>query len=393
MKRLMLFLLCIFQLIASAQEFSEKKTADPDIINILNKIESDSLKSYMLKLQDFGTRHTLNPNRKEVANWIKSKFESFGYTDVILDSFLYIHYMDTSLKAMQYNVVASFSGGHLPAQYLILGSHHDCTSSPISSAPGADDNASGVAGTLEIARVIRENYSPGYTIRFITFAAEEIGLLGSESYADSAFKENLDIKLMVNLDMIGNQSGINNWEVTIYDLPNPQWVIDLAHDVADDYTSLSYYDDYLGAFSDQQPFCDRGYTAIMLSESEFSPFYHSIHDSVSHINIEYCRENVKLACGILLSKDAESIGIVENIDELNFSVFPNPSTGVFQITYNGKSNVIIEVIDVMGKEIIRFDNINFQGNKVLDMKEFSKGIYFVRLINNDIFTTQKIIIQ
>lgn len=391
-KRIIFLAFFILPLISSSQNIISKKSADPDIVNVLNKIESDSINSYMLKLQSFGTRHALNANRKDIALWIKSKFESFGYLDVVLDSFLYVHYIDTNLKAMQYNVVASYDGNHSPDQFLLLGAHHDCTSSPVNNAPGADDNASGAAGTLEIARVIMQNYTPGYSFKFITFAAEEIGLRGSKSYSDSALKNNMDIELMINLDMIANESSMSGWETTLYDLPNPSWIIDMAHNVADDYTTLSYFDDNLGPFSDQQSFCDNGYTAIMLFESEFSPFYHSVHDSVSHVNIDYCKENLKLACGILMTKDKEAAAITENTELCDLSVYPNPSNGIFNIKYHGPDKVKFEVFNVFGNRILEI-NENKIKNRMIDLRSFSKGIYFVRMINNDIFTTQKIVIQ
>ena len=74
--------------------------------------------------------------------------------------------------------------------------------------PGANDNASGVAAALELARVMRKNnFSPRNTIEFIAFGAEELGLYGSKAYAAQANGSSKKIKMMLNNDMIAYEPG------------------------------------------------------------------------------------------------------------------------------------------------------------------------------------------
>jgi hypothetical protein len=96
------------------------------------------------------------------------------------------------------NVVARRIGAADPGSALVLGAHYDT----VSFTPGADDNASGVAAVLELARVFA-SASLGSTLEFVFFADEELGLLGSRSYASAAAAAERDLLGAISLDMIG----------------------------------------------------------------------------------------------------------------------------------------------------------------------------------------------
>ena len=145
--------------------------SDSLINNITSLVNIDSVQFYIQNLQNFQTRFLLADTRDIVAQWIKNQFIQMGFSDVIIDSFQY-------QGTWQKNVIATLQGVYEPQIYNIVGGHHDSYSSgdPMVFAPGADDNASGTAAVLEIARVIKAtNYQPESTIKFITFAAEEYG--------------------------------------------------------------------------------------------------------------------------------------------------------------------------------------------------------------------------
>ena len=173
---------------------------DPQITDIVSAVNADSVKFFIQSLQDFQTRFLFANTRDAVAEWIRFQFIRFGFTDVVIDSFLY---QDTWQK----NVVATITGNSEPEKVFVYGGHHDSYSSgnPNSYAPGADDNASGTAAVLEMARVIKlSSYQPDATIKFITFGAEEYGLWGSRNYADYARNQEMEIRLMINHDMISH---------------------------------------------------------------------------------------------------------------------------------------------------------------------------------------------
>ncbi len=146
---------------------------DPIIQSILSDINPDSIGSVMQSLQDFGTRYALANNHRNVAVWIQNKYLSYGLSSVTLDSFY------TSVTGWQYNVVATMTGTAHPDTVYIVGGHYDSYAggTNYSNAPGADDNASGTAAAMEIARVLQtRGYQPRCTVKFMAFAAEELGL-------------------------------------------------------------------------------------------------------------------------------------------------------------------------------------------------------------------------
>ena len=138
-----------------------------------------------------GTRFALADNHRDVAMAILRRFQNMGYSDSRLDSFLLdMMYENIRYQQWQYNVIATLQGTTYPDSVCIVGAHYDDnlrTGDPFLIDPGANDNASGVAAALELARVMRKNnFSPANTIEFIAFGAEELGLYGSKAYAARA---------------------------------------------------------------------------------------------------------------------------------------------------------------------------------------------------------------
>jgi len=108
-----------------------------------------------------------------------------------------------------HNVIATQLGSVYPDSYYVVGAHYDSYAFG-TPAPGADDDASGVAGLLEIARVL-SLYETEYTIKYIAFDIEEWGMCGSYAYVDEHLTD--DIRGMVQLDMIARDGGWYGCEV------------------------------------------------------------------------------------------------------------------------------------------------------------------------------------
>ncbi|MDD4603656.1 MAG: M20/M25/M40 family metallo-hydrolase [Bacteroidales bacterium] len=173
----------------------------PLITNMVAAVNVDTLHKTLQQLQNWGSRFMLNENRKEIATWLMNKFLSYGYTDVKLDSFYNIVnwnniYIDST---WQYNVVCTLHGSSASDEIYVIGGHYDSYSDPdpYIDAPGVDNNGSGTAATLEIARVMANlNFHPEATIRFVLFAAEELGMFGSQYDAQKARLEGNDIRFL-----------------------------------------------------------------------------------------------------------------------------------------------------------------------------------------------------
>lgn len=302
---------------------------DTTISNIVANINADSAAYFIQSLQDFQTRFLFANTRDSVASWIKSQFLRFGFTDVKLDSFQY-------QGTWQKNVVATLTGTVLPENYYVFGGHHDSYSSgdPYTFAPGADDNASGTAAILEVARVIMQSgYQPRSTIKFITFAAEEYGLWGSKHYAQYALDQGINIRLMINHDMISHTSrplSVSNVDINYY-TGSDGWS-NLAYEMVNNYSVLTpYYGSSNSSGSDSYSFWQRGYKAVYFEERDFSPFYHSPQDIITNYSMPYCAEVIKSSGALLLTAvkmpaEIKNYYLYDTGNGTSLSLFWSPNT-------------------------------------------------------------------
>lgn len=342
---------------AASQAINRDQSTDSTIVSALGHIRSDSLLSYVQALQDFGTRFMISPNRKEIAGWISDKFLSFGLTEVRLDSFpCYTHvnappYFVYDTTTWQYNVEAKITGAFYPSCELVMMAHYDdCVneSDPMVAAPGADDNASGVAALLECARVIMETgYQPGKTYIFLATAAEEFMLVsesGAMHYAEEAANEGRDLSMVINNDMISWNDG--SWSIRLINDPNSPFTTDLAVHVIETYTTLDWTFSSIGTFADLSYFLDEGYEGVYFMESVlngFTPYYHTMNDLAVNIDTAYLTEMTRLDLGCFLLSDLlQTEAVLEDISR----VPENNCTGLLSpvvTIYNNGSDTLTSI--------------------------------------------------
>ncbi|MDH3251529.1 MAG: M20/M25/M40 family metallo-hydrolase [Ignavibacteria bacterium] len=266
---------------------------------IISQVSDSMVTAFIQGLQDFGTRYWANVNRDSVARWVRSRYIEAGLTDVSPDSFLFS-------SQWQQNVVATIPGTVNPDAEIIVGGHHDSYSYNVSLAPGADDNASGTAAALEMARVLKlVDYQPRVTLRFMGFAAEEAGLRGSASYAQRARSLNRDIRAMMNYDMIGSRNQAQaDRDVLVVWYTGAEAFADLHAATAQLYTTLSpvMTTAHRGS-SDSYSFWQQGYNSVFCIERDFSPYYHSPSDLLQYLDIPYASEIIKAGLAMLLTLD------------------------------------------------------------------------------------------
>ncbi|MCB5262191.1 MAG: M20/M25/M40 family metallo-hydrolase [Candidatus Cloacimonetes bacterium] len=267
-----------------------------EIGQLVNQVSADSILFFIQSLEDMGTRYALADNRLAVATWIKDSFARFGISNAHLQEFEW--------NGSQYNVVAEITGTQYPDQYIVIGGHHDSITytTPYVLAPGADDNASGATAALEIARVLKAaNYQPKCSIRFVTFAAEEFGLHGSNYNAYQAQNAGLNIRLMINHDMIANKNpGTSTVRLMPYD---GSWE-ESAHaaSMTAQYSDLTaIYGSANSGSSDSFSYWSRGFPTIYFFETDFSPVYHSDQDLVINLDPAYCAQVIKASLATAVS--------------------------------------------------------------------------------------------
>ena len=229
-----------------------------------------------------------------------------------------------------YNVVGELEGSDPEAGYYIICAHYDAIGTRSTGgwdwrrdpAPGADDNATGVALVLESARVLSTKQFP-WSIRFIAWSGEELGLWGSQHYADLARSEEDRILGVLNFDMIG----FNDLSERLELVGNPasEWLVELLRATNERYDiglQVDVLKDRNAGLSDHAPFWARGYDAILGIENylptdpstvgviagdyRLNSQYHSVVDLPDSVNWELVTQVTRLTIASLAQFGAEN---------------------------------------------------------------------------------------
>ncbi len=198
-------------------------TDQQQLHEIVSKVSAQNIEKDIRKLVSFGTRHTLSETESDTRGigaarrWIKQEFEKIsdqcgGCLEVSFQSRIISGESRIPNATEVVSVIAIQRGLHDPNRYVVMSGDIDSRVTDVmnatSDSPGANDNASGVAGTLEAARVLSK-YSFSGSIVYAALAGEEQGLFGGKIMAETAQKEGWRIKAVLNNDMIGNIEGVN----------------------------------------------------------------------------------------------------------------------------------------------------------------------------------------
>lgn len=164
-------------------------------------------------------------------------------------------------------------------EIIVIGSHHDS----VPEAPGANDNASGTAMTLELARILKD-IPTDTEIRFIAFGAEEVGLIGSTHYIDKLPKDEISrIVANFNLDMVGSKDAGELIMQTVDEKPN--LVTELAQAASRQLNGKATpYNQ--GDSSDHASFAKVGIPAALFIHNPAEPWYHTKDDNIDKISKE-----------------------------------------------------------------------------------------------------------
>ncbi|MBZ0284427.1 MAG: M20/M25/M40 family metallo-hydrolase [Anaerolineae bacterium] len=200
------------------QPVSVAPAVSSDLQNLLNQIDPDRLFIHISTLAGFGTRHVNSPTNLAdqglgaAYNYVSRQFQEIQQTSngdftVLANDFRLTW---NGLDTIQNNVVGILGGKGVDGGIIVIGAHYDSISmDPLDAsypAPGANDNASGVAALIEIARLMSTRPHRA-TVIFVAFAAEEVGRQGSRAFIQFLQKNNIRVDAMLNMDIIGSQTG------------------------------------------------------------------------------------------------------------------------------------------------------------------------------------------
>lgn len=290
---------------------------------IATATSAERIEKDIRKLVSFNTRHTLSDTTSKTEGigaaraWIKAEFERISAS---CNQCLEVYYQTGIISGEKriptetevINVIAVQRGKTDPNRYLVMSGDIDSRASDVmdarSSAPGANDNASGIAGTLEAARVLSQHQFNG-SIVYAALSGEEQGLFGGKIMAQQAQYDGWRIKAVLNNDMIGNIEGINgvinNTTARVFaegtrvtetaqearlrrftggEVDSPSRNLARYIDkIADDYfatldTMVIYRLDRFRRGGHHRPFNDLGYPAVRIMET--NEHYHRQHQDI-----------------------------------------------------------------------------------------------------------------
>ena len=195
-----------------------------------------------------------------------------------------------------YNVIATLTGTVRPDDLFIVGAHYDSTSQSASTAaPGAEDNASGCAGVLEMARVFTAN-PPEATVLFICYAGEEQGLHGSVDHATKLVNAGLNdnVQTVLTMDMIG-YTGDADLDCLLETSSQYSALAD-AYAAAAVATDLRIVISFNPFGSDHVPYLNRNIPALLTIENDWDsyPCYHNTCDTIGNVDLAMGREVLEM---------------------------------------------------------------------------------------------------
>jgi leucyl aminopeptidase len=235
------------------------------------------LRNVILKMSSFHNRYYNAQTGVDSQAWLKSHWEGILSTrsDAKVEYFNHTRWMQPS-------VIASIEGSTKPDEYIVTGGHADSIAGfwgrARAKAPGADDNASGIATITEIMRVLIENdFQPQRTILFMGYAAEEVGLLGSKEIAQKFKRDGKNVVGVMQLDMT-NYQGSKEDIVLVSDFTNASQNQFLGKLLDTYLPNLTWANDHCGyACSDHASWDAQGFPASAPFEAKKSKMNRSIH--------------------------------------------------------------------------------------------------------------------
>jgi hypothetical protein len=272
-----------------------------DIIEMIQQVNESLVFYYHNNLMKFGPRYTGSENCTLAGQYIYEEFEKMG---------LDVEFHEWKCKGFNgKDVVATLVGNDkLSTAIFIICAHYDTTE----TSPGADDDGSGVAGVLAIAKVMSQ-YSFNHTLRFIAFSGEEVGTCGSFTYARDAYNKGDNIVAVLSPDMIGYaNTGEGGKIINFYTPERSKWISEFADEINvkyQDYINITVraFPNYIGA--DHQAFVYYGYDGAWIAHSDGYPWGHSPNDTADHINWTYQIKATKFLLSVLAELAIKPIDI------------------------------------------------------------------------------------
>lgn len=340
---------------------------------IVENVSSGNILDDLNTFENFGVKEPGTVAIDNTKDWILNRYQDLDYTEIETQAFT-VYGEPTS------NIIITKIGSVYPNTFLIIDGHYDTV-----YGPGTNDNGSGTVLLLELARLLKD-VNTEYSIKFIHFSGEEEGLIGSQYYVqNTVIPENMDIKLVLNIDEVGGVAGMNNNTIVCErDLSSPPSSNNEASAIATQemancfglYSSLETELSYAYA-SDYMPFENNGEVITGLYEKNESTHPHTPSDTLENMDPDYVYEVTKgaLASALHFAIGIEPLNISEDSFSENIEIYPNPSNGKLTVNLNSFSNdnVALTVYDALGN-LVYSSSLRYKTN-TLNLGFLESGVY------------------
>ena len=371
---------------------------DPQIRAMMDSVSLDSIQANIEHLCSFHTRRYDSRYIYDVQDWLVARYHQMKDIDtVVFHDFPVPNFEEGTAD----NILAVQWGTKTPEEYVICGAHYDSWNADgydpdTIRSPGADDNASGVAGILETARIL-SRYTFDRTIIYANWCAEEVGLVGSAAYAADCAAQRKDIVAYFNLDMTGYLAEGSDIHINLMYTTQDSLLGNYVKRFSRTYfPEMRIWQDWLAwGDSDYSSFNRNGYAAIHPFEDTHasSPFIHTRQDvlGVSVNNLEQCKRFTELNLGtVAVLAGLNNSSLSEN-NIPNVALYPNPAKESVNILAD-EGLQFIEICNLWGQEVAM---MRLQGEKscTIDTNGMTPGIYVVKITTEKNTALQKLIIR
>jgi Peptidase family M28 len=268
---------------------------DPDTEVLLDQLSQPRFLDYLADITRPATRHSLSAGYTEARDAVEGHLRAAGFdvsrAPVVVGN------------GVCHNVIAEKTGTARTPDLVVVTAHLDSINhrdGPAAPAPGADDNASGSAGALELGTALATRQWLN-DLRVILFGGEEEGLFGSKAYvAGLSASERARIRIVINMDMIGRRNTVTRG-VLIEGAAVSQHVIDNLATAAATWTDLSVSTSLNPFASDHVPFIDAGMPAVLTIEADDSAnaAVHTANDTVDTLDPELSEQILRMNLAVL----------------------------------------------------------------------------------------------
>jgi len=356
-------------------------TIDQDVAvtSAIAKVSADNIKNHIQVLENYGTRHHTTAKAQTAVQDLKTKWQNLinasGRTDV---SVRVINHVVTPMPSL----VLTINGTTAPNDFIIVGAHMDSITNNVNNAPGADDDASGIATISEMIRVLLSvNYKPSKTVEFMAYAAEEIGLVGSSEIANNYALNSKNVVSFVQFDMTNykgsskdvylttdpyNSNDLNLFLIELMEHYNKTG----AHAFTYGNTICNY------GCSDHFSWADNGYDAAFPFEASFSQYNPNIHttsDKLSNMgnSATHAAKFAKLGLEFIIETAKGSVLAVNDFANDSVNIFVKDKFLNYQLEKETVESVTI--IDTSGRQLLESKNLISFGK--IDLNKINNGFY------------------